>query len=465
MDRTGPPWHRPRNVYLALLAGLYLWLATIVLWALNAEANPMVDTAAALEALAARGQPEGENGWPHLLAAGEIVRGWEASLPEAPPRLFRRDPDRFDDMRPELDFLVVYDEDPEPEAVETVLKTVAAFERLGAFDRFAEAASCPRLVIPYRDGDLHHDEVQLTPIYKLVEARWLTVYAAAARGDGDGAAEALAETLAIADGLSHNGSGWSLGVLRLDRFTDWLASLGWSAEALSGVLGSVLEYRPAPIEQEFEADRLRVRDLLQRFYTDNGRGSGWPVFSDWFTADGNRLKNLGAFAFASRRQVMAKADEYFDAEVRYLRQRREQRQAAPVDADAVRRSISWRYLPLCVYIRLNASIADSAKLSRTAFVVAAALELHERRHGDYPETLEDLVPAILAELPDDPFRRGPLGYRIVTADPHGRGYLLWSAGDNGLDDGGDGDDRVVNRARPPSAALREALAGMVARDH
>lgn len=67
---------------------------------------------------------------------------------------------------------------------------------------------------------------------------------------------------------------------------------------------------------------------------------------------------------------------------------------------------------------------------------AIAVELHRRRKGKLPETLEQLVPEFLPEVPADPFDGKPLRY-IVGDDA----YLIYSVGYDFVDDGGEGDDR------------------------
>ncbi len=71
-------------------------------------------------------------------------------------------------------------------------------------------------------------------------------------------------------------------------------------------------------------------------------------------------------------------------------------------------------------------------LTRTAL----ALEAHRIEKGTYPDALTDLVPGHLAALPVDHFDDQPLIYRRA-----GEGYVLYSVGANGLDDGGTSDDR------------------------
>ena len=72
-------------------------------------------------------------------------------------------------------------------------------------------------------------------------------------------------------------------------------------------------------------------------------------------------------------------------------------------------------------------------LTRLAFALAA----YRADRGTYPAKLADLVPKYVAEVPKDIFSASELHYR-----QEGGGYLLYSVGLNGKDDGGKGmDDR------------------------
>jgi len=63
--------------------------------------------------------------------------------------------------------------------------------------------------------------------------------------------------------------------------------------------------------------------------------------------------------------------------------------------------------------------------------VSFALRLYRAERGTYPESLGALTPAVLAEVPADPFTGKPLMYAR-----EGDGFLLYSIGLNGADDGG-----------------------------
>ena len=73
------------------------------------------------------------------------------------------------------------------------------------------------------------------------------------------------------------------------------------------------------------------------------------------------------------------------------------------------------------------------EVTRLAFALAA----YRADHGGYPAKLADLAPQYVAKVPRDIFNDAELHYRL-----QGGGYLLYSVGVNGKDDGGKGyDDR------------------------
>lgn len=95
--------------------------------------------------------------------------------------------------------------------------------------------------------------------------------------------------------------------------------------------------------------------------------------------------------------------------------------------------------------------ADRAEQLSRHGVLAFALAAHFADHKAYPARLADLAPKYLATVPDDLFSGKALIYK-----PAKDGYLLYSVGANGQDDGGrtftddpKGDDLVVRR--PPAA--------------
>ncbi|HEX4414869.1 MAG TPA: hypothetical protein VH107_14640 [Lacipirellulaceae bacterium] len=67
--------------------------------------------------------------------------------------------------------------------------------------------------------------------------------------------------------------------------------------------------------------------------------------------------------------------------------------------------------------------------------LAAALAVYRADHKNYPDKLDDLVPTILAKLPVDLFTASPFKYKRIDD-----GYLLYSLGPNGIDNGGNSEN-------------------------
>lgn len=86
-----------------------------------------------------------------------------------------------------------------------------------------------------------------------------------------------------------------------------------------------------------------------------------------------------------------------------------------------------------------APTTDRPRMLWPATRVVVALERHRAALGGYPESLDDLSPRFLSEIPADPYDPdGRFRYRRIDADqdPFCRGYLLWSVGIDGEDNGG-----------------------------
>jgi len=78
------------------------------------------------------------------------------------------------------------------------------------------------------------------------------------------------------------------------------------------------------------------------------------------------------------------------------------------------------------------SRAAEAEARRRLIITAIALERYRGWHGSYPETLQALVPELLANQPMDFMDGKPLRYRL-TRDGH---FVLYSVGLDCVDDGG-----------------------------
>ena len=78
------------------------------------------------------------------------------------------------------------------------------------------------------------------------------------------------------------------------------------------------------------------------------------------------------------------------------------------------------------------------RADRRMSAVSLAAQVYRADHGNWPPTLEALVPKYLPEVPKDPMASGdrPLGYMIGTVPLPGGGErpVVYSVGDNGVDE-------------------------------
>ncbi len=96
----------------------------------------------------------------------------------------------------------------------------------------------------------------------------------------------------------------------------------------------------------------------------------------------------------------------------------------------------WRYrLSGALQPRYTRAFKSLLRNETTRSMLLADLGIRRFRlaHGRLPATLDELVPRFLAEVPRDGMDGKPLRYRVANGEP-----LLYSVGDDGRDDGGDG---------------------------
>jgi len=76
---------------------------------------------------------------------------------------------------------------------------------------------------------------------------------------------------------------------------------------------------------------------------------------------------------------------------------------------------------------------EATEVARQVVMTAMALKRYQLKHGNYPPDLDSLVPEFAPAVPLDPVDGQPLRYR-----PNADGtFLLYSIGQNGVDNGGD----------------------------
>lgn len=93
---------------------------------------------------------------------------------------------------------------------------------------------------------------------------------------------------------------------------------------------------------------------------------------------------------------------------------------------------------------LECVVSTNEVISRAdLFEIGNALLRHESRLGEYPSSLEGLIPAYQPDTPLDPFLGRPYRYHIDD-----KGLMVYGVGRDGVNNGGRGDDIVWKSGEP-----------------
>ncbi len=230
---------------------------------------------------------------------------------------------------------------------------------------------------------------------------------------------------------------------------------------------------------DLTGEQYFFRDVLQRVYSDDGKGDGT------ITREGIKyLQSLGAvmasrpvpslfeetttivgspvamMAMPSRRELTEFHDKAFELTRQWnSRPAHQATGESPVNQwvarvqmstiDRARYSLILTFMPSLSHVR---TAFDRVQGERDGALIGIALELYRRQHGDYPASLDALSPRYLPAAPLDRITGHPLHYRMVNGAP-----LVYSAGADRDDDGG----RLAayrGQTLSPDAAARWGLA-------
>lgn len=301
--------------------------------------------------------------------------------------------------------------------------------------------------------------------------RLLVAEALAAADDGNGAL--AAENIAAMVGLARHARDYPLLICDLVSFA--AVQLAWEtlARCLQGDPDLFSADSLAQMRLAFAAfgggERLPLRleweqklylDLIQRIYTDDGRGNGRMTRQglelinelggslrhvDGSPAGGSPLARFDVWKYADRREavelyerLMAAAEEDFSRPP----WQRDPPIYVPVRDEVFEQSDTNPLLRLIVgaYTRA-AETADEATLHRDAALIMLAVAQRRLDTGAWPGSLDSLVPEYLDAVPVDPADGAPLRYTLRDGEPHER--RLYSVGPDATDDNGEGDDILL----------------------
>ncbi len=234
-----------------------------------------------------------------------------------------------------------------------------------------------------------------------------------------------------------------------------------SESQLRDLAHSLASYRNGNLRLDLTAERLAFDDVVQRMYTDDGKGDGRMTstgldllskLSDPHEVASQPIAAPGIAALiASRAEARRFFTELLDQSIAVRQEPPWQWDPNAISAANARYQIGERsplarlqhMLTFIVAPAVGAatSAGEKSVMLRNGAETAIALVLYHRRHGAWPERLDQLVPDLLPAVPIDRYTGDPLHYKVRDGKP-----LLYSVGQ-------DRDDDAGQPASPPEYAM------------
>lgn len=331
----------------------------------------------------------------------------------------------------------------------------------------------------FRSGPLAADNAPLIEmngdgphgLRKLAHLLTLDAWDAAEAGRGDRVVENIRTMLAMSAHTFQPRSTLYEQLIGTSLFSSAVDTLGLilrdypdilSDEQLRALAHALAGYRDGRIELDFHGEWAYYYDELQRIYSDDGQGDGrvtpegmrelnsltWQPESDfdvpivhpgWAVLMASRADAERFYREAMERSLAVRQGPPWTWDYEAVREADNQYDLGlKPPLDRIRHSLMSALSPAISPVR---DVAERTTLQRDAAETAIALVLWHRRHGSWPERLDQLVPELLPALPLDRYDGQPLRYVVRDGRP-----VLYSIGDDRRDDGG-------RPTRPPKNAM------------
>ncbi len=459
--KQGDPWYRPRNVSLAFLVAVLLFLgwAFLEVWQVyTAEPNPVVDYRAKLRELAEYhagiSSYDADNAWDLLVDAMNLADEIDAELVLQLASTDFEPRDEYDQGSIEYDR--VYYGRTLPTNIQREARAIELMRKEGVFDllqQFVEsgpgiAPSGPEMPLIIGITDPYRSEARM-----LAQVLVASMRLSLADGDYNQVAAACNASLALGSTISYQGRGidyltaMAIEQLTLRELRYELIEAALDEVTCQRILTALRQHDLAPIELPIKGERICLYDKLQWSFSDDGNGDGYLVSAlTEFDMPGLAVPKqsfvdatTSRFFYPSRAELLSLADPTIDACLARSLLLPSSRISATPTLGSFSTGFSDRYVMVTLILDSLQQFVDrqpARRISREGTRIMLALEAFYARHSRWPDSLGELVPEILPQPPVDPLHGGPFGYRLVDSDRFGRPYILYSFGLDATDDGG-----------------------------
>lgn len=249
------------------------------------------------------------------------------------------------------------------------------------------------------------------------------------RNDWSGAMNSYLDSLQLGEEIPHGSM--IIGALigdacqAIGRRTAWkvIPHLSSSQARAAARRVEAIRGRHVPWSDTLQEEKWMTQAGLQEMFRG---GSGQYAGGQRVSLSSNQTVQTLFYLVYSKRRIMSNFTHYMDQAIANARKPYQPNaQEPPIPNDPLCRVIAPAFA--------NTGLKERVTYTESGLLlVALALRAYQADHGRYPETLAELAPVYLKQLPEDPFAQaGTFQYRLT-----GDSYLLYSIGVDGKDDGG-----------------------------
>lgn len=443
-------------IFLLLLLVVAAWIAYEALWAITGEPAPLVDYHARMQELVESHQPEGVDGWQMLLDATIKLGEVDATMMD---EVF---PARSEDIGDQIMYDLVLENPLDMELIARERRGVALFEELGGTEVLAQAAQADRFIRPVAGGQPNQPLLmfllpELSQFRQIAKLRAAGMRLAAERGDEEEVAAAFEQMLAMGRACAAQSFiidrlvGLAIFHLAADELSRELIEHDFSDATLQQLEQAIeRQMQVAPIKVALEGERSGFLDTVQWTFSDDGHGDGRIDLNKLAGVSGGMgmapaggsglFSGVRSLFYAGRAETVEVANDFFDRLIEDAELEPAVRHREGFDSDGFLERLSNRLILVKNFMPALGKVVqqdDVFLTRRTALRVMIALERFKLARGDYPASLDALVPEFLPAAPVDPMHGGQFIYRLLEGETNGLPYVLYTTGIDQIDDAAD----------------------------